>query len=1100
MQLERGDPAAAGRLYTEALEIFAAAFGGVEVEVANLLRNVATARRSAGDLEGCEAFLRDALTLYRELQVGVHEGAATGLNELAVLLEARGELTEAEQLYREALAMYRELHGERHPNVAAALNNLAGALLARGDYEGAVEHYRKTLSIDRELLGSQHPYVALGLKNLGAALHRQGRLEDAAATHREALELARASLDPAHPMVAGILNNLAVTLGKLGRFEEAERLFGEALELLRRRYGEEHPDVAVTLSALGELLGQRGRYGEAEALLRRALAMRRAFHGEHHREVAVDLGLLGQILRMKGDLAGAEPLYRRSLALLEAELGPRHPEVGNQRERLATLLSLTGREPEAEALYEELLEARREDLGETHPSVAITLNNLGLLLRNTGRYELAEERLAEALELLVAARGRENPQVADLLSNQADLALARGDRRRAEELHREVLAMDQRLLGEEHPAVGRTYFQLGGVALAGGELEEAAELFGEALRRAEAHRTRVLGTDRERALFAEELRHSRIAADLARTLIGLGRHAEALEVAERGKARVLLDMLARSGPAPHAAGEEGQLDELLLREASARAALAGSENQLAAAWRSDAGEREPARIDALLRELALAREELSDVEARVSAELRDRWPDAQAAPAGEILNALEEDEALALYSWTGSHVSLLWIPPGGESVRGTLVAKDAAAERRLAADVAAWRARLAVDPRARAGGPDPDREELLATLLPPAARTELESAARLVLVPDGPLHGISFDALQDAGPPIVRAPSASAYLNRRAAAPRAVEAAAAPKPASAVVLGDPRFIPPEEGAPDSTRGTGSAPGSGAEQGAAAEPGSSPEPGSNRESERASGSALASPPAALSALERMRLFGGARELRRLPSSGAEARHIAELLDDSGCRVSLLVGPDASLPRLEEVARGARFLHIATHGFAGTRTRPDDACLALAQPATATAADPGFLSLDRLLRDWGGALEGCRLVVLSACDTQSRATTQDSSMALPWGFFYAGAPTVVASLWRVDDRATALLMARFYENLLGRGGEPLPPAAALDEAKRWLRLARRREIRERVRELGLDRPESGGRGGEEPAPRVNPAELRPYADPYFWAAFVLIGDPG
>ena len=160
---------------------------------------------------------------------------------------------------------------------------------------------------------------------------------------------------------------------------------------------------------------------------------------------------------------------------------------------------------------------------------------------------------------------------------------------------------------------------------------------------------------------------------------------------------------------------------------------------------------------------------------------------------------------------------------------------------------------------------------------------------------------------------------------------------------------------------------------------------------------------------------------------------------------------------------------------------------------------TPDDIGFLTLDRLLRRWGGRLAGCDLVVLSACDTQRRAEVAASDLFLYWGFYHAGAPTVVASLWRVDDEAAVLLMARFYENLLGAHddsrevagvdhgqGQPMTKAQALVEAKRWIRNADRRAIRA-ARE----------RGGDTNEPTA--ATLRPYDDPYYWAGFVLIGAP-
>ncbi len=133
-------------------------------------------------------------------------------------------------------------------------------------------------------------------------------------------------------------------------------------------------------------------------------------------------------------------------------------------------------------------------------------------------------------------------------------------------------------------------------------------------------------------------------------------------------------------------------------------------------------------------------------------------------------------------------------------------------------------------------------------------------------------------------------------------------------------------------------------------------------------------------------------------------------------------------------------------------------------------------------------------GCDLVVLSACDTQRGVKHGDSMMALPWGFFYAGAPTVVASLWKVDDTATALLMGRFYENMLG--ATLMSKADALDEAKRWLRHLSRDEV---DRLSGALTMAERGPIGRRPTSDAAPRQGRPFAHPFYWAAFVLIGSP-
>jgi CHAT domain-containing protein len=102
--------------------------------------------------------------------------------------------------------------------------------------------------------------------------------------------------------------------------------------------------------------------------------------------------------------------------------------------------------------------------------------------------------------------------------------------------------------------------------------------------------------------------------------------------------------------------------------------------------------------------------------------------------------------------------------------------------------------------------------------------------------------------------------------------------------------------------------------------------------------------------------------------------------------------------------------------------------------------------------------------------------------------------------------VDDTATALLMDRFYRNLLGKredGGPALPKAEALREAKQWLRNLTAKEALARLGKItdGVVRGERPARQEMRPVPQPKdaPPDYRPYAHPRYWAAFILIGDP-
>jgi CHAT domain-containing protein len=219
----------------------------------------------------------------------------------------------------------------------------------------------------------------------------------------------------------------------------------------------------------------------------------------------------------------------------------------------------------------------------------------------------------------------------------------------------------------------------------------------------------------------------------------------------------------------------------------------------------------------------------------------------------------------------------------------------------------------------------------------------------------------------------------------------------------------------------------------------------------------------------------------------------------------------------------------YAHLAVHGVYQP-DQPRRSHLLLTDKEDTREEHCIFLgeALERRTSDGGLEfdLEGVRLLVLSACETAVIDIRQapDEVMGLASGFLQAGAAGVIASLWAVDDRATCLLMSRFAQLYLDpRRG--LSPARALAEAQRWLREEATNAVlmtydpaetgqpavqkgaapqtgeyaaASRLRSLRLGYESGLAEIHTEAAMRAaeNPHAL-PYADPFYWAAFVVTG---
>ena len=180
--------------------------------------------------------------------------------------------------------------------------------------------------------------------------------------------------------------------------------------------------------------------------------------------------------------------------------------------------------------------------------------------------------------------------------------------------------------------------------------------------------------------------------------------------------------------------------------------------------------------------------------------------------------------------------------------------------------------------------------------------------------------------------------------------------------------------------------------------------------------------------------------GLADFERLRFSRQEAEHIASLAPEGKKLAALDFAASRGLATSADLGQ-YRIVHFATHGLINSQ-HPELSGIVLSLVDEQGRQQNGFL---RLYDIYNLSLSA-DLVVLSACQTAlGKEVKGEGLVGLTRGFMYAGAPRVAASLWRIDDRASAELMKRFYQRMLGEG---MSAAAALRAAqvsmwkdKRW-----------------------------------------------------------
>ncbi len=919
-------------------------------------------------------------------------------------------LRKAVDRYLGAVALWQAAHDRS--GEAKTLGSVGELLNDLGESRRALQYHQRVLEAERAL--KDRAGEALALNNVGYTHHLLGELAEGLEAHTAALALARKIANREEEALS--LSHLGAIYSDVGDPRKAIDSLTESVALYRSL--DDPSALAGTLNSLASIYDDMGQLQRALEGYREVLTLVEAA-GERHGQ-AVTLGNIGTVYRDLGEPQKALELFEKSLALRRI-IGDRRGQATSLT-HIGWILDSTGQARNALEVYEQALSLQRAV--EDRDGEAFTLAKLGQAYRQLGDSKKALDSYGRALEL---ARAVADPRwESEVLIYSASLLTSLGRSREAsEEL---VQALEIKHAVADRRGEPAALFELARADLAAGDRKSAQANASEALRVIESVRTTVANAEL-RATFLSTFRGS---FELLIDLLMTGpdhppddrSQALALETAERVRARSLLETLTEAGADIREGVDTGLLD----RQRSFQQQLARKAEDQTKMLSGKHTEEQAAQAG---REVEALAAQVDQVQAKIRAASPRYAALTQPRPltAPEIQGLLGKDTLLLEY-FLGEKRSFVWAV-GNDSLSSFPLPPRSEIEAAAKKTYKESSRPAAGRPRGAGGA------ALLSDLiLRPVAH--VLGRKRLVIVADGALYLVPFAALPEPGKTaplaadheLVSLPSASVLeVLRREAADRR------PAPKVVAVFADPVFDR------DDRRVRSDAP-AGVDR-----------PG--REAAHA--------PAAEDTIETA-LTRSARDLGaastgplfpRLPFSRQEATAILELVPPSRRKAALDF--DAS----RTTAMGAdlsqyRFLHFATHGILDA-VHPDLSGLVLSLVNREGRDQDGFLPAMEIFN----LRLSADMVVLSACRTAlGREIRGEGLVGLTRAFMYAGTSRVVASLWRVDDAATAELMKRFYQGMLGP--RKLRPAAALRQAQ------------------------------------LAVAKQKRWRDPFYWAGFVLQGE--
>jgi len=932
-------------------------------------------------------------------------------------------LEEARTLYTMGFA-YIEL-GDRdkalaHTTEALAIARVAGDgwLLGRvldsvgevynnfGDKKAAMPYYEEALSLMRAT--GDRAGEGKTLSNLGVAYSLTGNRPKALELFDEAKRILREVQD--RRALAEVCGNMGVTYDNMGEYQLA--LENHQYELRLRREMGDRAGEGVTQNNIGSAYSGLAAYQKALDAYLSALEINRS--NDHRWNMAINLNNIGWVYANLGDRSHALTSYQESLQLSRSIKDRRRIAVSLNN--IANIYADLGNYRRAIALHSEALALRRAT--SDPDGEATSLTNLGDAYAKLGETEKAREHLERGLAILRVTLNRH--KLVRTLRDLGTLCRKAGEYDRALAYLDEALGISREI--QDRNGEASVLAEMARVFYGRGDLSSAHQLAEQSLAAFESLRLRVLSPSLRASLVASVRQVHELNIDILERLHAQqpanGYDARALRTAERGRARSLLDLLGEST----AEIRRGVDTRLLARERELQRVIADKADRQIRLLNTAHSAQQAAEA---ARELDSLGAEIEQVQSRI----REASPKYAALTQPTPLDlhdiqsrVLDRDTVLLEYE-LGAERSFLWVvtssslatfelPPRAaiESAARKVYELLAARNQRPASETGdAWAARVRRSDLTYFGA----AAKVSRMLLGPVS--SLIAKKRLLIVAEGALQSLPFAALPEPGKrsplivehEIVTAPSASVI-----AVLRQESASRKPPDKTLFVVADPVFS-----ASDTRVGQQNT--------------------------------FLSTAAMRPVVDR-----GMLDFVRLRFTRAEAEDISSITPAAATRKVFDFEASRDTVMSPDISR-YRIVHFATHSILDNE-HPDLSGVVLSLVDRNGRRQNGFLRLYdiynlRLRAD---------LVVLSAFRTALGGDMQSEGLiGLTRGFFYAGSPRVLATLWEVDDRTSARLMKQFYERMLVAGETP---AAALRAAQ------------------------------------VAMWQTKGWEAPYYWAAFTLQGE--
>jgi CHAT domain-containing protein/tetratricopeptide (TPR) repeat protein len=408
--------------------------------------SLAWAYHESGDNDRALQYYSSALALQEKYSFSNGWTTTDILSQIGYIYRLKGRYADSTLAYQRCLRI-QEKAGESE-DLASTLNQLGLNNELEGKYSDALSYYNHSMGIYERISGHNNVSVAGTLGCIGRIQLRMDKVADAYNSLQSALAVLENMGLAEDPKAATVINNLAMISLQSGDYEKAITLFKRSLTISEKVA--DQSATATSLANLSEVYREQAQYDQALPLAKRALEILETSGGKSS-ERSTLMNNLGLIYKAQGKYDEALIYFQKSLNLLEGTLGKTHPDVATPLNNLANFYSELNDIPKALALAERSLAICEKSYGAKHRTTAGVINTVAALYSKMGDEDKALALYQRSLAILEGAVGSDHPMTAAVQANIATRYKDGGKIEDALAMYQKALTAYVHSVGTEHP-------------------------------------------------------------------------------------------------------------------------------------------------------------------------------------------------------------------------------------------------------------------------------------------------------------------------------------------------------------------------------------------------------------------------------------------------------------------------------------------------------------------------------------------------------------------------------------------------------------------------------------------------------------------------